>query len=278
MQTVKAYFSDPDAAAVFSPALNDLQEWSGYETLDGEDVAEIIVEKYGNQYINGAPTYAGFMKAVNIWHTSRKYYFDGLFATTQFEYNPIYNVDETTTETNTRTPNLTHAEQGTTAETDTRKTEVTHGHTVNVTSSGTDSAETTETGENTDSVTGQNQVTTYNSNTFLDDTKNTQSGTSSNERTAETTGTTSTTTATTNAGKDTTQNSGGTSATTSRTATETGTDITEFSRERVGNIGVTSSQQLIDAERKIRDFDILDIWLERFAERFFIPIYESEVF
>jgi hypothetical protein len=62
------------------------------------------------------------------------------------------------------------------------------------------------------------------------------------------------------------------------TETETGTETTETTIERSGNIGVTTTQQMIEAERNILNFDLLNIWLERFAERFFIPIYEMECF
>ena len=107
----------------------------------------------------------------------------------------------------------------------------------------------------TDTVTGTNKVTPFDdSANFYNDSQSQQSGTTTN----------------TNGGTDANSNSK------TQTQTETGTDTTETERHRYGNIGVTSTQDLIEQERKIANFDLLDIWCERFCERFIIPLYHTE--
>lgn len=234
MQTVKEYFNSVSAPSIFSGIMSDLQKYANTQTLTNADICDLLIEKFGSMYVNGTPTIAGFTRAVMIWENSRKYYFDGLYNTTQLEYNPIYNVDATETTETTRTPNITREREHETDET------LQYGHNV-ATSDGT---------------TGTNQVTTYNNSSFVDDSKTIQSLTGSEIH----------------SGTDTTQRDG------TETETETGTETTETTIERSGNIGVTTTQQMIEAERNILNFDLLNIWLERFAERFFIPIYEMECF
>lgn len=216
-----------DNAQIFENCITDLQLWTGINDLTVNDLACYFWERYANMMIWKYPTTFIFSQ-VSIWHNTRKYYFDGLYETTQAEYNPLYNVDEFTSETNERTPQLSHTKTGTETNADSR------------------------TSTNTTNVTGTNQVTTYDSNAFNDDSKSTQN-------------------ATTN-----TTNGGNIQTTYNTTEAETGKDTNELTRRRYGNIGITSSQQLIEQERKIRDLSIFDLWCERFAERFFIPIYDFE--
>ena len=231
--TVNEFFALPNSPNIFSNSVvADLRNYANYSGLTGQDVANVICEKFGDLYINGNPTIAGWERAIDIWHSSRKYYFDGLLETTQYEYNPIYNYNLTETQDTTRTPDLTHEISGEDEQT------VEHGLTVST----------------TDTTTGENDVTTYTAGTFLNDTSTTQT----------LTGTTR------NTGTDTTGN------TTNRTETETGTDTTETVIEKSGNVGVTSTQDMIKQQRDILNIDLFDIWIERFAERFLIPIYNSE--
>lgn len=278
MQTVKEYFDTAGTSAIFTNVVSDVATWSGINGLTADDIRYAIIEKFGGMYINGTPTIAGFTRATTLWNKARTYYFEGLYNSTQYEYNPIDSVDETTEQTILRTPNLTHGHTGSQTDTDTRKIELTHGHTVNVTTSGTSSAESSEDSSGSDSSTNTHSVTTYNSDTFVNDNKDVKSGTNSNEVSSESSGSTSGTSATTNAGKDTTQNSGGTAKQTTYTNTETGNERTVITTTREGKVGVTAIQRLVELERQIRDIDIFEIWIERFSERFFIPIYETEEF
>ncbi|MBQ1571170.1 MAG: hypothetical protein IIZ78_08615 [Clostridiales bacterium] len=66
-----------------------------------------------------------------------------------------------------------------------------------------------------------------------------------------------------------------TSSTDSRTqsGTDTGTVETEFTDQEYGNIGVTMTQQLIEAERNLVRFNIYDLIIDDFKQRFCVLIY-----
>lgn len=66
-----------------------------------------------------------------------------------------------------------------------------------------------------------------------------------------------------------------TSSTHSRTqsGTDTGTVETEFTDQEYGNIGVTMTQQLIQAERDLVRFNIYDLIIDDFKQRFCVLIY-----
>ena len=66
-----------------------------------------------------------------------------------------------------------------------------------------------------------------------------------------------------------------TSSTDSRTqtGTNTGTVETEFTDQEYGNIGVTMTQQLIEAERDLVRFNIYDLIIDDFKQRFCVLIY-----
>lgn len=218
---------------IFNDVLPDLKLYSNNSDLTVNDICELITTKYGNLYINGEPTIAGFGRALIVWHKSRRYYFDKLHQTTLLEYNPIHNVDESETINETRTPDIEKAT------TENGGNTTTYGKTEQI----------------TDSITGTNKVTPFDdSATFYNDSQSAQSGTTTN----------------TNSGADSTTHNK------TQTNTETGTEETETERHRMGNIGVTSSQELIEQERKIANFDLLDIWLERFSERFLVPVWHTE--
>ena len=66
-----------------------------------------------------------------------------------------------------------------------------------------------------------------------------------------------------------------TSSTDSRTqsGTDTGTVETEFTDQEYGNIGVTMTQQLIQSERDLVRFNIYDLIIDDFKQRFCVLIY-----
>lgn len=47
----------------------------------------------------------------------------------------------------------------------------------------------------------------------------------------------------------------------------------EYNQKRTGNIGVTTTQQMLQAEREIADFNMIDIIVQSFKYRFCILIY-----
>lgn len=80
---------------------------------------------------------------------------------------------------------------------------------------------------------------------------------------------------TVHSGTDTTTHGGGLSTTHNISQTESGSETRTQDTHSYGKIGQTSYQTLIEKERKIRDFSLLDLWCDEFAKRFFIPVWET---
>lgn len=56
-------------------------------------------------------------------------------------------------------------------------------------------------------------------------------------------------------------------------STDTGTVKHDFEMRALGNIGVTTTQQMIEQERELRKFNIYDYIIREFKERFCILVY-----
>lgn len=187
-----------------------------------------------------------FMKqAIKAWSRSMVSIWEKLYATTQFNYDPIANYDrnETWTDTdsrkiqNDRTPNLTNTTTYGKTDTLTHNTTdtLTHGHVI------TDA-------ENS-----------YENAGFVDARKETNSG---NDATAKT-------------GTETTVGSG----TDSLKTTGTDSNVEQHSGNIVhtgrayGNIGVTTTQQMIEQERESVLFNMFHVIINDFKMRFCLLIY-----
>lgn len=208
-----------------------------------------------------------------------------MLAALSAEYNPIHNYDRTDTET------ITDTETGSSETSDTEAT--TQSGTGSITKTGseseTGSESTTGTGSTTgsESTTGSNETSVeksgtstikkmgFNSSEFVDSDKTvdstTESGESSSTGSSSTTTETETETGTTSSRKTETEDS--TSETSSVTGSKTGHGTAETSRdaerERTltssGNIGVTTSQQMITAEIDMRAaFNMYEIIMRAF--------------
>lgn len=181
-------------------------------------------------------------KAISLWSKSRLAQWDKLYKTTTLVYNPIenYNRIEDYTDTNSRTE--------------------THENTKTLT--GTDTQETSLTGKNTTTAndTTNNSVVGFNGaaggglgESLKDKTETTGGSTAETE--GENTGTT----------------------TINRTDADSGSASSESSNTRhgtvSGNIGVTTSQQMIEQERNVAVFNITDYIVRDFKQRFCILVY-----
>lgn len=188
--------------------------------IDKENVKDnILLESENLEVLYSNPD---FLKAaITVWSTERLPIWEKLYATTQYEYNPIENYDR--------------YEEGT--------------NSASGTSSGSNTA--SESGESSGTSSGQNESissnTAYDSNSFADSSKGTSSGTNntSNEESREST----------NSGNNEYENSG------------------SFTTHVHGNIGVRSSQELIEQERRIADFCITSYIVEEFIDKFCIGVY-----
>lgn len=196
-------------------------------------------------------------KLIGIWSARQLDSWEKLFATTQFEYDPIANVDGTTTtqrsygKKNTRTPNLTHTR--TVDLTNTRTADLTNTRTANLTDTESPGTVVTE------------AVKGYNSDTWADSRKNTESGSGTLSRTGTDTYK--------DTGTDTHRDSG------TDTLRDTGTDVSEDSGTdtetvtRKGNIGVTTTQAMIREERDIDNFDMYLYICDAFKNQFCLQVY-----
>ena len=158
----------------------------------------------------------------------------------ELEYNPISNYDSNEKDvkqllhglkTTTRTPNLTNATQ--------------HGL--------------TQTTSFTNRET-ENDVTTFDSTTFRPDDRTTESGTT----TTGNSGTDSTSTT----GTDTTIETYDLTTFVEGGTTYSGDEIEINTNNKSGNIGVTTSQQMLQSEKDLRMSPILEIYLDKFINNY----------
>ena len=151
---------------------------------------------------------------IALYGKSHKYEYDKLVDTLSLEYNPIENYSMTEKGTNTRTPNITQANKGV------------NKNTVDVDNS---------------IVVGK---TTFDkSDTFVNDSKTTNSGINTDTQDINT------------------------------TVTTTGDEKTVHELKRSGNIGVTTSQQMIESERQLAMFSVVDLFVKAVADIILIGVY-----
>ena len=243
-----------------------------------------------------------FLKmAIGSWSKKQLPIWDELLATTQYEYNPIWNKDGTTHELitrnlaatedvsddNTRTDNLTDLQ--TRNATDTRTDNLTDLRTDNLTDLTTNNL----TDEQTRDLAGTNDSTTtrnvygFNSSTgepaeqTIQDIDTTDTGTITDEHTGTQTDTHTGTQTDAHTGTQTDAHTG--TITDSHTGTQTDNRIIDRDttdtgtidtfRTEQGNIGTTSTQSLIMEQRDVVKFNIIDIIIEDFKNRFCIRLY-----
>ena len=195
-----------------------------------------------------------------------------MIAAAKAEYNPVHNVDATESYTDTRTPQLTKQVtlNTTTALTDTRSSTLTLNTT---TSSSINQTRTTTDTPNNLKSTNVHSVSPYDSTGYHEESKDESTQTGSTQQTESYTGNPDTTQ---NTGTNTTQNSGGTSTTNTGTNTETdtGTETVEHNSRRYGNIGVTSSQKLVNEELDLADrLNIFKVIEQDIAKKLFLQVW-----
>ena len=215
---------------------------------DLEDQKDVIVDNLLMETAERELIYpdASFMKdAIDRWSLKQSPIWEELWKTTQYEYNPIWNVDGKVVEdrdlkgtdylTDDHTTTRTHADTITRTHTDTMTT--THGLTV-----------TTD-----DSVYG------YNSSTAAPESKEVaaQSGASSDAHT----------------GSITDAHTGAITDKDTGTRKHDTSDSGKVTTTRSGNIGLTSTQSLIQEQREVVKLNILDVIIKDFDDRFILKVY-----
>lgn len=231
---------------------------------DSHTLFNMFLYKYGDCHVDrivfnpdniGQQDVIELMYEIYYYYLENKYKYDTLIQSEKFEYNPIENYRMTEHTENTRTPDLEH--------------KITYNSTDTRTPNLTDATESeyiprvkykTET-DNTDTE----KVSAYDTNNFANNKQNILDGENTvtpilgtNNKGDETSETT------THTGSDTNKKTG------SDTTADTGTETFEQDLTRAGNIGVTTSQQMIQSERDIADFSTLTIFMRGVADRIFL--------
>lgn len=181
--------------------------------------------------------------AINIWSTARLESWAKMYEALNKEYDPLWNKDAWFTEE--WTDSRTYGKKTTASGKDT--TDVVETPRVGRVT------ETSPADVTTDSVKG------YNSTSWLDNEKTTRSGKITEEQKTPT-------------GTDTTK----TEFTAGVSHQDSGTDSNtrESTRREYGNIGVTTSQQMLQAEMELRSrFNMYEIITQEYKERFCLMVY-----
>lgn len=199
-----------------------------------------------------------FLKvAIGKWSDKELPVWTKLYATTQFNYDPIYNKDAYYEETELETRDL----QGTSSQTATSQSNETRNLSNTKTTDLTDQLTNDLSGSKTDT----NKVSAYDASTFQN-----------REQLESSTSDTGTAT-TTHQGSETIRDTGtdqtSTSGSGTGNTTDTGTIERTHSRREYGNIGVTTTQKMITEEREVSQFNIYDYIVEQFKIRFCILVY-----
>ena len=243
----------------FDGVLSQLRTWTGINTLSASEVLDYTVFLYGSLLIPDYPVLV--LKAMTTsWAAVNGYKFTTLANTTKQEYNPIENYDryeESSTDTSssgeessTRTPDLTTSTE----------------RTPTLTTTDTDTRQIVTSSEGTAESTGN--VAAYDSSTYSPDTK------ANSETEGETTETHSGALTRVESGKDETETTH--TGTETNEATRSESSGTEYEAHTHGNIGVTTTQQMLEQERQIANFVFLDIFLGEWAARFAIGVYAAD--
>lgn len=184
--------------------------------------------------------------AIGFWSKARLPVWEKLYASTMFDYNPIWNKDGTITETRTKT--YSDEKSGTVENTKDTSSSVEDGtassRMLNVT---------------TDDTTSTNQTAGFNSSGFVNKDKSTVEHDYSDTETGRVTRTVTDT--------------GSEEGSTTESGTTSGEESEEYTRLEQGNIGVTSTQQLIREEREVVQFEIDDYIINDFKKQFCILVY-----
>ena len=206
------------------------------EGVDRDLVIDTILEKYGMQaLVRPDPSY--MRKHIGVWSRRKLWTWTKLYNTLNLEYNPIDNTDKYEDYTDTRT------------------TERTTAGTNSSTSDGTDKRMENESASGSRNETAEHDVSAENASDYQPDSRDVTRG--SNEDSRENT-----------ASSTTSLNSSGTNS-----ETENYTDTFTHTLHTHGNIGVTTTQQMIESERESVRYNLVEEIAADYQTAFCLDIY-----
>lgn len=194
-----------------------------------------------------------FKTAIKYWSAAEVQNWNKLYNTTVLDYNPIWNKNGTVTETekHSKNNNYTDVTDGKIAD---------HSSTnenQSMESSGNENTDTTNNTNEKDYVFGFNSESAAQSGeTVTDDTGRTNTDRSENTKSNSSANTEATTTNNTNFKHDEKENID-----------------RQYTRTEQGNIGITTTQQMINEEREVDKFNLMDYIIDRFKQRFCLLVY-----
>ena len=205
--------------------------------IDKDNLVSDIMRNSGDLYpYHQVPEY--LKRNITFWFSRRLFDFDRMYKSLRMEYSPIENYDRI------EDIKREYKDSGTDTETLTLGSSTTSSHT------GTDTDTTQGSGSN------EKGVSAYNEDGYTNREKDTETHNSNNTQTYNSTVTN------TESGSD-------------KTQTDYGKQRTETENTRIhGNIGVTTSQQMIESEMSLRaKYDIYKIISREFEREFLVQIY-----
>lgn len=261
------------------------------EDLDSATLKTAIIRRCGDV----APYYqkaADFTLFGTMWFNTHSFLFAHALEVWNATYNPIENYDRIEDETvtgareGTRSGTDTHSGTDTTTTSSSRDATDTHSGTDTTTTSGSKSGSDAHTGTDTltDTVTRENEIAGFNSSAYSDANKETESGThaTAHGETITKSEQSSGSEALAHGHRIVTDEdtTGSEALAHGHVITTVGTDSEETENTREshihGNIGVTTAQQMIEAELNLADkFWIYDYIASAFETDNFITVYDS---
>jgi len=203
------------------------------------------------------PSFDTMKLAIGVWSAANQETWRKLLETQFIQYNPIWNVDAHELETYGR------------GYTDETSYDSQDKRTVDLTDETTYDSQDKRTVDLTDKetrdMTDTKSVMGFNSNTWAESEKMVYSGTDTFEHDGTDTHDFS--------GSDTTEHDGTDTIDYSGKDTRTGREDSGREVTRQGNIGVTTTQKMIEEQREIAEFNIIDYITESFKKRFCLMIY-----
>ena len=217
-----------------------IDENNGVHTLNRDDVINNILLHCAELEVV-YPTIQMMKFAIGVWSASNQRTWEKLYKSMYLEYNPIWNVDASETETETNERDIDRHHTGS------------NNETRNLTDAETRNLTNTE----TRNITDTESVQGFNSNAWSESKKVVGTGTDTFKYT----------------GTDTFNHTGTDNIDISNKETVNDDNKRVNTKRRTGNIGVTASQDLIIKEREVANFSITEFITQSFKERFCLLVY-----
>lgn len=233
--------------------------------MDGDRLKNaILLETAELEVVYPDPRF--FKTAINLWSNIRLDTWNRIYHAAQLEYNPIENYDRYETETSGNTRQ--HSGVDSTSES-VQGSSVTDGENTRTISNSTTTSNSNQ-GSGSDSQTTTNEITAFDSNALVTHDRSATTGQNSSSLTQSGTETQSGTDTLT----DDTTVTNSESKTGSFTHGEKIADSASRESHIHGNIGVTTSQQMLESELMISEkLNVYDYIVQEFKRRFCILVY-----